>query len=204
MFADPVVIRRNRAGTDVDLVPQFRISDVTEVVHLAAISKTALLHFHEIADSASPADLGGRSEVGERANAYGIADDRTTDHRMHNLHRGAKGCIFNQAAWSEPTVVSDLAVSADVGLRFDQHITAKAAVFAQGAAGGINKGDPLVHPVVPKPLLKHGFALSKLFAVVDAVHFIGIGNFKVHGVGQHLNRVGEVELALIVIGAQLG
>ena len=91
-----------------------------------------------------------------------------------------------------------------MGLRFDHHITAELAALTQGAAGRVHKGDPLCHPVLPQPLLQHRFALRQLLTVVDPIDLIGISHFHMHGLGQHRHGVGEVELPLVVIGAELG
>ena len=58
--------------------------------------------------------------------------------------------------------------------------------------------------MLPQALLQHRFALRQLLTVVDPIDLIGIGDLHMHGFGQHRHGVGEVELTLVVVGAQLG
>jgi len=45
--------------------------------------------------------------------------------------------------------------------------------------------------------------LGELQTVVDAVDLISIGHLHMHGWTEHRHGVGEIQLALVVIGAQL-
>ena len=119
--------------------------------------------------------------------------DLITDHGI--LHKGSR---------PKATVVPDPAVTTEVRLGFDHDIAAELAGFAEGAACGIDEGHTLRHPVLAQPLLEHRFALSQLQAVVDAVHFVRIVDFEVHRLGHHGDRVGEIQLSLVVVGAQFG
>ena len=103
----------------------------------------------------------------------------------------------------EQAVVAHIADPSQMGLGLDHHITTEVAVFTQRATAGIHEGDAFIHPVVSKPLLQECLTLRQLASVIDAVHFISIGHFHMHGFGQHRHCVGEVELALVVVGAQL-
>ena len=91
-----------------------------------------------------------------------------------------------------------------MALGFHQHIAAEAGALAEGAAGRIGEAHPLGHPVAPQPLLQHGLALGQLQAVVDAVDLVRVGHLQVHRRAQHRHGVGEVELALVVVGGEQG
>ena len=160
-------------------------------------------YLHKIADAATIADIGGRPQVSKWTDGNVVADAGLSHHRVNHTHVGSNRCVLDQAAGADPGVVADHAAAAEVGLRLDHHIAAEAAAFTEGAAFGINEGDPFIHPVVAQPLLQQGFALGQLPPVVDAVHLIGIGHLQVHGFRQHRHRVGEIELPLIVVGAEL-
>ena len=142
--------------------------------------------------------------MSEGADAHVIPHPCVPHHRLHDLDAIAQSCIVDQCSRTQLGVVSDRAAATEMGLRFNHHVTTEATVFAEGAACWVHKGDPFIHPVVPQALLQHPFALGELFAVVDAVHLIGIIDLQMHGAGQHRHGVGEVELPLIVVGAQLG
>ena len=89
-------------------------------------------------------------------------------------------------------------------LGLNYYIAAKAGAVAEGAAGWINESNPLRHPVIAQSLLEGRFAIGQLNAVVDAANFTGITHLKVHRRTEHRHRVGEVELPLVVVGAELG
>ena len=203
MLVHPVVVGGDGSGPHVDLLPELGVADVAEVVHLGASPQLAFLHLHKVADAAAIADIGGRPQVSKGTDGNVIADVGLSHHGVHHTHVGPNRRVLDQAAGADPGVVADHATAAEVGLRFDHHIAAETAAFAEGAAFGINEGDPFIHPVVAQPLLQQGFALGQLPPVVDAVHLIGIGHLQVHGLRQHRHRVGEIELPLIVVGAEL-
>ena len=46
--------------------------------------------------------------------------------------------------------------------------------------------------------------MAELKPVVDTGDFVGIGHLSVHGRPEQGHRVGEVELALVVVGGELG
>ncbi len=67
-----------------------------------------------------------------------------------------------------------------MGLWFDHHVTAKAAVFAEGATGRVHKGHTLIHPVITQPLLQNTLTLRQLPAVVDSIYLIGVAHLHLH------------------------
>ena len=204
VFVHAVVVRGDRSCSHIHVLAQAGVADVAEVVHLAPGPQAALFHFNKVADAAAMADVCSGPQVSKGSNAHVISHLCFSHHRLHNLDAIAQACIVNQCSWPQFGVVSDRAAATEMGLRFNHHVTTEAAVFAEGATGWVHKGDPFIHPVVPKALLQYPFALGELFAVVDAVHLIRIIHLQMHGAGQHRHGVGEVELPLIVVGAQLG
>ena len=50
VFIGAVVIARNRAGTDVDVLSDYGVADVTQVIRLAAGGDGAIFDFDEITD----------------------------------------------------------------------------------------------------------------------------------------------------------
>ena len=173
------------------------------MVDLAAGTHLAFLHLHKVADAATIGDLGCWTQMSKGSDGNAIAHRGLPDNGMQHGNVVAELGIFQQAAGSQAAVVADAAATAQMGLRFDHHIATEAAVFTEGAAAGVDEGDALRHPVVAQALLQDGFTLGELLAVVDAVHLIGIGDFNVHGLWQHRHRVRQVELPLVVVGAQL-
>ena len=174
------------------------------MVDLAAGTHLAFLHLHKVADAATIGDVGRRTQMSKGSDGNAIAHRGLPDNGMQHGNVVAELGIFQQAAGSQAAVVADAAATAQMGLRFDHHIATEAAVFTEGAAAGVDEGDALRHPVVAQALLQDGFTLGELLAVVDAVHLIGIGDFNMHGQRQHRHGVRQVELPLVVVGAQLG
>ena len=123
---------------------------------------------------------------------------------MEHLHAIGEAAVLDQAARADAAAVADGGVAPEVALGLHQHIAAEAGALAEGAAGRIGEAHPLGHPMAPQPLLQHGLALGQLEAVVDAVDLIRVGHFQVHGRAEHRHGVGEVELALVVVGGELG
>ena len=106
-----------------------------------------------------------------------------TDHRAGSDHRAT----FEDRAGEQPHIGLELDGRVDVG------------------AIGIDHRDALAHPAGVDALTQLGLRGRELDAVVDAEHFGGVGLHRVNRVSraaQHLDRVGEVVLALHVLGAQ--
>ena len=159
----------------------------------------ALFHFHEIADFAIVADVGVRAEMGIGADRHLVTDACLLNHRVQHGDSITDLSILNQAARPKPAVVADTADTPQMRLGLDHHIATEAAAFAQRAAARIHESDAFIHPVVTKPLLKECLALGQLASIVDAVHFISIGHFHVHGSFEHGHGVGQIELSLVVV-----
>ena len=202
MLVHAVVVGSDRASAHIHIGPQLGIADVAEVIHFAATGNGALFHLNEIADLAVIANCRSGPEVGKRSDCSVASHLGLVDHRVQHGDTVPKHRILQKAAGSQTAVVADLAGASQVRLSFDHHIATELAGFTQAAAVRIHKGDPLIHPVLFQALLQQGFALSQLAPVVDAVHFIGILHFQVHGPIEHANGVGEVQLALVVVSAQ--
>ena len=203
MFVDAVVVGGDGAGPHVDVLPQLGVADVAEVVHLAAGADAGLLDLHEVAHPAVRRQLGAGAQLGVGADGAVGRHHRLTHHRIQHLHPFADAGVVDQAAGADAAAVADHRLAAEVALGLHHHIPAEAGAVAEGAAGRIHEGDPLRHPVAPQPLLDHRLALGQLQPVVDAVDLIGVGHLQVHGRAEHRHRVGEVQLPLVVVGAQL-
>ena len=122
---------------------------------------------------------------------------------MEHLRPITKAAVLDQAARTDAAAIADFRAAAEVALGFHQHITAEAGALAEGAAGRIGEAHALGHPVAPQPLLQRGLALGELQAVVDAVDLVRVGHLQVHGLAEHRHGVGQVKLALVVVGGEL-
>ena len=87
--------------------------------------------------------------MGVRANGDVVTDFGAPHHRQHHGHVVAHLGVFQHRSRPNATAIAQAAGATQVGLRFDHHIAAKAAVFAQSAARGIHEGHPFVHPMIP-------------------------------------------------------
>ena len=182
---------------------QLCITDVAEVIHLASGADATLFHLHKVADSAVIADIGIGAQMGIGPNCNSITYSRVAHDGEHHGDITAKGGVLEHRPRADTATIADAAAAPQMGLRLNHHITANPAVLAQGAAAGIDKGHTLTHPVIAQPFLQNRFALGQLFAVVDAVHLIGISHLHMSGGVEHGHRVGEIKLPLVVVGAQL-
>ena len=174
------------------------------MVHLDAGGQGAVFDLYKIADVAAFGELAAWPQLGKGPHRAVGADAGPPQHRMQHLAALAELAVFNQAARADAATVADAAGSAEVALGFHHHIAAKAGGLAEAAAGRIGEGHPLGHPVAAQPLLQHRFALAELEPVVDAGDLVGIGHLEVHGRAEQGHRVGEVELTLVVVAAELG
>ena len=66
MLRRAVVVARDRAGADVDLLADRGVAEIGEVVRLRAAAERRLLQLDEVADVRVLADVGVRPEVRER------------------------------------------------------------------------------------------------------------------------------------------
>ena len=181
MFAQAVVVGRDRAGPHVDALAQVGVADVAEVVGLAAVIEVAVFDFHEIADAAVRLQPGARPQLAVGTDGTAIPHLGAAHHREQHLHPTSQLAVFQQAARADAAAIADLVAAAKVALGFDDHVAAEAGAIAKAAAGRIDKGHPLPHPVLPQALLQDGLALGELQAVVDAIDLIGIGHLQVDG-----------------------
>ena len=204
VLVDAVVVGGDRAGADVHLAAQIGIAQIAQVVGFHAALQPAVLHLHEVADPAVGPQLGAVAQLGEWPHAAALGHPGAADHRVHHLHALRQAAVLDQAARPDPAAGADRGAAAEMALGFHHHIAAEAGVIAEGAAGRIDEAHPLAHPVLAQALLQQRFALGQLQPVVDAVGFAGIGHLQVHRRLQHRHGVGEVKLALVVVGAELG
>ena len=91
-----------------------------------------------------------------------------------------------------------------MALGFHHHIAAEAGGLTKAAAGGIGEGDTLRHPVASQPILQGRLTFGQLQAIVDATDLRQIFHLQMAGGAEQGDGVGEVQLALVVVGAQFG
>ena len=162
----------------------------------------AVLHFHEIADAAVGLQHRARAQLGEGSNGAAGLQAHLAQHGEGHLHVLGQGAVFDQAAGPDAATIADHGIAAEVALGFHQHIPAEAGAVAEGAAGGIGEGDAFRHPVAPQAVLQNGLALGELQPVVDAVRFLPVLHLQLQGGLEHGHGVGEIELALVVVGGE--
>ena len=204
MFAHAIEVGGDRAGADVHVGAEVGVAEVAQVVGLHAGGQAAVLHLHEVADAAIFAEYGLGAQLGEGTDQAAAGHLGIADHRVEHLHILGDFTVFDQAAGAEAAAVADHVCAAEMALGIHDHIAAEAGAIAEGAAGRIGEGDPLAHPVLAQPLLQAPFAGGELEAIVDAVDFVAVGHLQVGGVAEQGDGVGEVELALVVVGGELG
>src|SRR5436309_6308137 len=122
MLREAVVVRGDRAGTDVRALADIGVSDVGEVWNLRAWADDGVLDFHEGADLRAGAHPGAGPQVGERADGAALADlaadevraehrraraDRRVDERRERTDRRPLGdhrAAVKRAAWLDADV----------------------------------------------------------------------------------------------------
>ena len=100
MLAHTVVIGSDRAGSHVDVLAEAGVTDVAEVVDLAAGTHLAFLHLHKVADAASIGDVGRRTQMSKGSDGNAIAHRGLPDNGMQHGDIAAELGILQQAVGS--------------------------------------------------------------------------------------------------------
>src|SRR4029079_16223021 len=80
VFAEAVIVARDRPGTDVDLAADLDVAEIRQMVGFGAIAESSVLVLDEVADVDLIAEPRLRPQVGERTDLTGLADVGLGDH----------------------------------------------------------------------------------------------------------------------------
>ena len=121
-----------------------------------------------------------------------------------------EGGVLADGAVDQAAAGTDLHALADGGAALEDRAGEEGDVGGQAhggvdvGGGRVDHGDALGQPLGVGARAQLGLGVGELGPVVDAVGLVGVGGDHAHdavaGVGQHLHDVGEVVLALGVVG----
>ena len=206
MLVLTVVVDEHGGRTDVAVLADVRIANVGQVRNLGSVADGRVLDLHIRPGLGTCSQVGARSQVGERSDAGVVADHREfgpgMDHfavrpdltghqrgsRADAGSRGDGGRAPQDGLWQQ------------LRIRFDFHI------HIDPGARGIGDAHAGAHPALVDSIAHDRRRLGQLHPVVYAADVIGVGrNVSVHHkpvCGDHAHDVGEVLLALSVVGVQ--
>src|SRR5690606_32318516 len=199
-----VPVARDGAGAEVDVAAQDRVAHVRQVGHLAFGADARLLDFDERADASPLLHDGAGPQVRVRAHGAPRADAASFDDGP--LHRRAPldDAVGDVRVGPDAAVFLDARVSADERKRQHGDVRRQGDVGVDVHRVRVDDGDALQHPVLDDAAAVHGLGPGQLDAGVDAENFVGVrGDHGLHeapALGQYVHRVGQVVLALRVVG----
>src|SRR3990167_2827118 len=209
VLVDAIVVAGDGASTHVDLVASDGVTQIGQVVGLAALAQHGIFRFHEVTDPGVFFHFGARTQAGERAYiAVGA------DHGIFDVAVGLHNGIIGNAAVDNHAVGADLHIVAQRHVAFKDAVDVDAAIlaYADTAAnvdtGRIDQRSARHHQLVRQLLLVHALQPGQLPLVVDAFHFHRV----IHQTTDHrhvviigqLHYIGQVVLALRIVVRDLG
>ena len=176
--------------------------------HLAAAADGGFLDLHVRAGLRALAQVRARAQVGARAGGCGVVDPRLDGHRLLDDAAAADLRVGQARVRADDAVLADLggAHEHDLGKQLD--VLGNLHVGADPHLVGVDHGDAGCHVGMVDAALHDLGDLGQLDAGVDAQALGGVvGGKRQHGttgVAADLKHVGEIELALGVVVADLG
>ena len=203
-----VVVGEHGAGAHVDVLADDRVTAIGQVGHLGVLADLGVLRLHEGADLAAHRQLRAGTQPRPRAHI-----GPGTDHGQ--LTVGADHLrVLTDLDVLQGGVGADRGAGSNGGGPQQLRARQQGDVLLQGdvaldpGGGGIGDGDALQHPVLTDAPIHLGVHPRQLHAIVDALGLPGVlGLVGAHGMVMAvgvLDHVGEIELALRVVGAQAG
>ena len=204
----PVVVRCHGGRADVGVFADRGVAEVGQVRHLGARAEFGVLGLHERADlAARPSTVPGRRYAYGPTETSGptfaptpwVADDTGA---LGDVHVGQGRVGADQRA------LADLGGATELGVGLDHRVAFQRDGDVDPGRGRIDQADPGAHPALVDPIAQQRPQLSELDPVVGAQRLVGIGGpmggDRVPGRHEQPENVGEVLLALVVVGGQLG
>ena len=202
-----VVVAGDGAGTDVDACADGGVAEVAQVIHLAARSEPRLFGFAEVTDMRRFADVAFRPKVG-----VGAEDGARADGGLGEDAAVADGDVVREGGGLDDGEGADAALLPDAGAPEQLHEGFEDGVGAD-LHGGVDDagfraedGDALGHEPACRAEAHGGIEVHHFGDGVGAenlVDAVGLDGDDALAVGdQHGRDVGEVELAVGVVGVE--
>ena len=201
-----VVVGGDRARADVGAGSDLRIAHVGEVRHLGALAHVGVLHLHERPDVGAGRDLGTRAQRHERADGDVVTEHRAERHRLADHRVAAHDGVDELRVGTDHGTGADHRAALEDRARQEPHVGGQLDGGVDVGAGGIDHRDARLHPSLVDTRAERGLGRRELGPVVHTERFVGIvhldSQHRVPGVAEHTDHIGEVVLALRVLGAQ--
>ena len=208
MLGDTVVVDEDAGRTDVGLLTDRGVADVGEVGDLRPGADGGVLGLDEAAELAVVAEGGAGTKVGEGAD-LGVGTDDGID-GMGAHHRGglADRDVHEGGVRADGDVVGDGGGAFELCAGQDGDIAADGDLDVDPGGVRVDDGRSAAHRGLHGATVELGTGGGELDPVVDPGEFTGVvgtvGAHRVAVVAGDAEHVGEVELALGVVGAQPG
>ena len=207
MLVDAVVVDEDGGSTNVGIIADGGVTDIRQVRHLCAAADLRLLCLDEAAQLAFFTHDDAGADVGKRADLRVAANDRVKAVRAHHM------CAFTNLHVGQGGVGADLGAIGDgrgtpqLGVGVNGDILANGHVDADPGGVGINDGSAAAHGVLDHAAVEQATGRGQLHAVVHSGELLRISsNVRADAVAVfagNLQNIGDVELALGVIGVEL-
>src|SRR5690606_28104384 len=203
-----VIVDEHGGGPDVGVLTDGGIADVGQVGDLGATADGGLLGFHETTELALRAELGARTDVGEGADGGVLADLGIGPVGADDGCSGADDHVGQGGVGTDLRAVTDGGGAPKLGARVDEHVTADGDLHIDPGGGRVDDGGTPAHGGLHGATVEFSAGLGELVPVIDTGEFARIGGDvsadRVALAAGDAEDIGEVELALRVVGLQLG
>jgi len=208
LFVGAVVVAGDGAGADVHAIADFGVAEIGEVVGFGSFAEADFLGLDEVADVGGFSDEAFGAEV-----RVGSEDGAGGDGGLVDDAAGTDGYVVGESGVADDGIRTDAAIAADGGAAeelnegLDNGVGPDGDVGVDDAGFGAVDGDARGHQVGALAVAELGVETGEFGACVDAEDFDGViggdGDDTLFGAGEDLGHVGEVELAVSVVGGEV-
>ncbi len=140
VFIGAIVIARNRAGTDVDVLSDYGIADVAQVIRLAAGGDGAIFDFNEITDMDVVSKPGSGTDACVRSDTAVLSDfSRFDQAEWCNGRTGRNLDVFQDTVSAHFHAIIQMYVALENAVDIYFHIPAADELAANIDTGGIRQ-----------------------------------------------------------------
>ena len=204
MLVDTIVVASNGAGSDIDAGVDIAITDITQMIHLAAIGHQGFFYLDKVTDMAASTDLRSGAQPRKGSDSCSSTDlGPLHDAVGKNLRACADLAVDQQAIRPNASLGANAHPTLADQIHVDQHVTLALETAAHIKPGRVHQSNAAAHQILRNAKLLVAFKLGKLNTVVDTSHFLDV--FRLGGsdldpvIGGKPDHVGKVILVLYII-----
>ena len=207
VLVDAVVVAGDDAGADVDSGADDGVAEVGEVVGLGAGAEGDLLGLAEVADVGGGSDVALGAEVGVGSEQGAVADGGAVeDAAVAEEDVVAEDGVLDDGVGADAAVGADAGGAEELDEGLDDGVGGDLDLGVDDAGLGAEDGDALGHEAARGGEADGGVEVHHLgdgVGAEDLVDAVGLDGDDALAVGdQHGGDVGEVELAVGVVGGE--